>query len=316
MADMTQNLYLEVTNACVHACSTCPHGTHNRIEIPYFTPVDLLCDTVKTAVREKHVGSVTLSGGEPLLHPNIVEICARLTQMGLQITMLSNLQLLAERNLGEPLQHAAPRMTIVTALHSADPVPHDAVTRHPGSHSAAVRSIDKLVSLHMRVILKVILSVNTCRRLKSIMDFAYERWGTAVRFNLCGLDLCGADAETIRSTPVDYAQEGRMIEEALDLAEKRYGESLPRYVNITEYPLCYIDPYFWKLFVSRRNASHMTAYIKENSFLRADALRAESSCDAHALACGECAAAPVCPGFWHSVYRVRGEDCVRPYKER
>lgn len=313
MAEMMQNLYLEVTNACLHACTTCPHGTHNRVSVPYFTPINLLCNTVEIAMRNKHVRSVTLSGGEPLMHPDIVRICALLTQMGVQITMLSNLQLLAAKNMGEALYHAAPHMIIVTALHSSDATPHDIITRCPGSHAAAVRSIDMLVSLHMRVILKVILSINTCRCLKDIMTFAYERWGHEVRFNLCGLDLCGANTDTIRSTPVDYSQEGKMIEEALDAAEKNYGELLPRYVNITEYPLCYVDPYFWKLFSSRRNSSHMTAYIKENSFLTADALRVENSCDIHALVCSNCLVAPVCPGFWHSVYRVQGEKCVRPY---
>ena len=314
MAAMRENLYLEVTDACMHACLTCPHGSHRAAGQPYFTPVEEACATAARAMAEQGVRSVTLSGGEPLTHPDIAALCARLREMGLHITLLSNLQLLTERNLGEALRAAAPDMTVVTALHSMDAGPHDAVTRHPGSHAAALRAIDELQRLRMDTVIKVILSLRTCERLDDILSGAFRRWGRGVRFNLCGMDLCGADAEAVAQTPVDYRREGPLICAALDGAEQRYGGELPRFLTISEYPLCFLDPYFWKL--TRRGSARMTAYIGGAGLQTAEALRAESTCAPHAAACAACAARPLCPGLWHSVYRLQGEGCVRPWRAK
>ena len=245
---MAENLYFEVTNACMHACATCPHGSQNKKSSVYFTPVDDLIKIVSDAMEKKNIRSVTISGGEPLLHPNIVEIVSKLESMGLHITMLSNLQILVSSGLAERLVQAAPHMTIVTALHSVDPEIHDNITNHPGSFSAALAGIDELSKLHMDVVIKVILSLRTCRELSAIGHLLLKRWGKSVRINLCGLDLCGLRNDDIMKYPVNMPQEGPLIEQFLDDVSSIYGEQVQRYISITEYPLCWIDPYFWKLF--------------------------------------------------------------------
>lgn len=308
---MPENLYLEVTDACTHACMTCPHGAQHPDRKVYFTPVEEIITTVEEAMARKGVASITISGGEPLMHPNIVEIVSRLSGMGLQITMLTNLYQLVRRGLAEPLAAAAPRMSIVTALHSTDAAVHDGITGRPGSHEAALAGIDALYKLRMNVVVKVILSVETCKALPAIFDMIVSRWQRGVQLNLCGLDLCGTAPSNLDLVPVNYKLEGELLESFLDKAEKYYGDSMHRFITLSEYPLCWIDPYFWKL--SRNGSSRMTAYIDGDRMSTSDWLRPESTCDHHPQGCRECIAAPLCPGVWHSVYRIYGSSVVRPY---
>ncbi len=309
---MNRNLYLEMTNVCMHNCETCPKGSGQRTDPPFFTPVEEVLRLAAEEMELRGTRTVTLSGGEPLLHPQIVEIVSGLHAMGMRITMLTNLQRLAEKGLGAPLKAADPSLQIVTALHSHDPLRHDAVTRYPGSHAAALRSVDELVSLGMGVTVKIILSMNTCRDLIPIFEMCRERWGRGIRLNLCGLDLCGSDARVREITPVNYRAEGELIDRFMDDAEAFYGPELGKYISISEYPLCFIDPVFWSLV--HRPSEGRTAYVDRGGISTSDSLRLESTCAPHARPCRTCAAAPLCPGLWYSVYRQYGDEAVRPWE--
>ena len=309
--EMAQNLYLEVTDTCMHACTTCPRGIQDPHRSGYFVPIDNLARIVTGAIEQENIRSVTLSGGEPLLHPNIVNIVSLLNEMGLQITMLSNLQALSDRGLANELANASPKMTIVTALHSAEAKFHDEITNHPGSYAAAITGISELHEFHMDVVIKVILSMRTCQELSAITRMALERWGKGVRFNLCGLDLCGMKAEDILDFPINFQQEGQLIEQYLAAVSSVYENQLEHYVSITEYPLCWIDRKFWNLF--HQGSFGTQAYIQQGHIKTAASLRMQNTCACHARKCLKCLAKPVCAGIWWSVYNVYSEYCVKPH---
>lgn len=305
---MGRNIYIELTNTCTHSCDTCPHGREQQAGKSFFTPLEEIVSRIKETGAEY----VTLSGGEPMMHPQIMEIIDTLAKMNVRITLLSNLYLLEKKDLADRLVPYAKVLTIVTALHSAEPSAHDAITNTPGSFEAQCSSIDALVKRRMNVIIKVILSLHTCERLDDILTLVQNRWGKYIRFNLCGMDLCGADEAAVRSTPVDFQKEGELLEEFLDRAEKWYWSDLKFFVSISEYPLCHVDPYYWNLF--SKGVYGNTVYVQDGLARFSKTLRTESTCAPHASACRECMVSSLCPGFWHSIYRIYGESAVTPVK--
>ncbi len=64
-------IQIDVTNACIHNCSNCTRfcGHHKK---PFFMDVD----TFKKAVdsMEGYVGTISMMGGEPTLHPHFTEL--------------------------------------------------------------------------------------------------------------------------------------------------------------------------------------------------------------------------------------------------
>ena len=64
-------IQIDVTNACIHNCSNCTRfcGHHKK---PFFMDVE----TFKQAVdsMEGYVGTVSMMGGEPTIHPHFEEM--------------------------------------------------------------------------------------------------------------------------------------------------------------------------------------------------------------------------------------------------
>ena len=87
---------LSVTNACQLRCPIC--FTYNRSDKLYFTPVEEMRRTVDGIVESSgDVDLINITGGEPTLHPEILDIleCCRRPQIG-RVTMNSNGLSLAE----------------------------------------------------------------------------------------------------------------------------------------------------------------------------------------------------------------------------
>ena len=65
-------IHIDITNACRFSCSNCYKFVGHFAE-PYFMDVE----TFKRAVDslEGYQGYITITGGEPTLHPDFEEIC-------------------------------------------------------------------------------------------------------------------------------------------------------------------------------------------------------------------------------------------------
>ena len=306
------NMYIEVSNTCMYHCITCPKGKHEYLAHSNYITAKEVIEKIRAAQQHTRIDSVTLSGGEPLLNPNIFDILAQISAIPLPITLLSNLYLVVPNNMAAKLRAAAPRLTVVAALHSCKAEEHDRITGLPGSFEHTTAAISALKEQGVPVTVKVILNDETCRSLMDIFQFVRQRWDRYVRLNLCGLDLCGLSEEESRRIPLNYPFQAAQLEAFLSAAEVYYGDSLTEHVVISEYPLCCVDPYFWKLV--HKTQTNLTAYIRDHSLRTSEHLRKESTCSPHAEKCKSCLAESFCPGIWYSVYSIYGEDLVTPYR--
>ncbi|GEM_PF-4547118 len=83
--ETTPNVMLEVTNACNLACRACYAflGTS-------FKSLEELSEEVTTARTLRPIDTVTLTGGEPLLHPRLDEVVRMLADQNLNVFLLTN----------------------------------------------------------------------------------------------------------------------------------------------------------------------------------------------------------------------------------
>lgn len=307
------NMYIEVSDTCMYHCVTCPKGKHAYLaKSDYITAAEVI-DKIRSAQQHTRIDSVTLSGGEPLLNPNIFDILAKISALSLPITLLSNLYLVVPNHMAAKLRAAAPRLTVVAALHSSKAEEHDRITGLPGSFAHTTAAISALLEQGISVTVKVILDDETCRSMMDIFQFVQLHWGKHVRLNLCGLDLCGLTDDERRKVLLHYPTQAAQLETFLSAAEHYYGDTLQDHVVISEYPLCCVDPYFWKLV--HKTQTNLTAYIRDNTLLTSEHLRKESTCFPHAEKCRSCLAEAFCPGIWYSVYALYGEELVTPYQQ-
>jgi radical SAM protein with 4Fe4S-binding SPASM domain len=87
-------VYLDVTNACQLRCRHCCTSSGQRLEEELtFTELCRVIDEV----REMGIKSLVVSGGEPLLRPELGAILAHARGLGLELTILTNGLLIDER---------------------------------------------------------------------------------------------------------------------------------------------------------------------------------------------------------------------------
>lgn len=133
----TSFLWLELTGRCQLECRHCyalssPSGTHGVM-----TPPDWV--RVLDQAAAMGVEMVQFIGGEPTLHPALVDLLDHALFLGLEVEVFSNLVHVTDK-LWESFSR--PGVSLATSYYSDDPAQHAAVTGRP-SHARTRASISE-----------------------------------------------------------------------------------------------------------------------------------------------------------------------------
>ncbi len=145
-------LMLEPTHLCNLSCKGC-----GRI-IEYSDNSDLLSvEECLAAAEECGAPVVTVTGGEPLLHPQIAEIVRGIVHMGRYVYLCTNGLMLTEYlDKFEPNSH----LNINVHIDGLEET-HDRITSHEGSFKEAIEAIKEAKKLGFRVCTNTTLYLDT-----------------------------------------------------------------------------------------------------------------------------------------------------------
>ena len=101
-------------------------------------------------LREMEVMNLSLSGGEPLAHPDFLVLGARARELGFVVRIKSNGHAL-RGELARRIRDEIDPFLIETSLHGATAATHDRQTRVPGSFDRLLANIAEMRSLGLRV---------------------------------------------------------------------------------------------------------------------------------------------------------------------
>lgn len=130
---------IELTSKCNERCVHCyiPHELKLDV-MEESTFYDLL-----NQLKQLGTWHITLSGGEPMLHPKFAEFVRAIKLNDMYVTVLSNLTLLNDEIL-DALSEGNPA-SVQVSLYSMDAEHHDSITCLPGSHKQTLASIKQLL---------------------------------------------------------------------------------------------------------------------------------------------------------------------------
>jgi SynChlorMet cassette radical SAM/SPASM protein ScmF len=176
-------LYFYLTEGCNLACRHCwiaPKFQSGAKVYPSL-PFDMLKDIVRQA-KPLGLGSVKLTGGEPLMHPDIFAILAFLRDEGLGVTIETN-GLLCTPELAREIAQCKGRFVSVS-LDGADAETNEWVRGVPGSFAAAVAGIKNLVAagVHPQVIMTVMRKNR--HQVEDIVRLAESIGASSVKYNV------------------------------------------------------------------------------------------------------------------------------------
>ena len=126
-----------INNSCNFACSHCYSREDTHKELPR----DVLYSCLEK-VAKAGVFSVNFGGGEPLLHPQLLEIAAFASGLGLRVSMNSNGWLIDRAKALALKQAGFTKVGISIDSHLAEV--HDRFRGVQGSHARALNALDHL----------------------------------------------------------------------------------------------------------------------------------------------------------------------------
>jgi radical SAM protein with 4Fe4S-binding SPASM domain len=173
-----RELKIEITNRCLLNClhcSTCAHANLNS-----FLPLSTMEDLIFQA-QELGCHRICFSGGEPLLHPDLLSLFERVSSGG----GISRLYTTGIVDVAPPSEITSRKLTelkasglshLVFSLYSARPSVHDSITLVPGSFAATVRAMKKAIQLDITTEIHFVAVSKIIKELPLLADFA-ERMG-------------------------------------------------------------------------------------------------------------------------------------------
>lgn len=162
---MYTRIDIKVTFRCNNKCDFCAQG-HKR-EMQTDRTVERVYNDLAAAYK-RGSRDVVFTGGEPTLHPQIIDFVTMAKKLGYdKIQLQTNGRTFAYIGLLERLK-AAGANEMGPSLHGAKPETHDGLTRAPGSFRQTVTGIKNAASLGMTVITNSVITSANYRELPEL----------------------------------------------------------------------------------------------------------------------------------------------------
>lgn len=143
--DFLRSIHIEIASACNERCVHC--------YIPHKYKTNMMDSTLFYRIieegRKMNIIHVTLSGGEPLLHKDIIEFLRRCRELDLSVNILSNLTLLSDEIIEEMKKN--PLLSVQTSIYAINPDIHDNITKLHGSLKKTIDGLKKLIEAKIPV---------------------------------------------------------------------------------------------------------------------------------------------------------------------
>ena len=131
-------IHVDISGLCNEHCVHCyiPDKFKNKA---------MSCDMFRRILEQSracNVLNITISGGEPMLNPNLLDFVRSCRGDNFSVNLLSNLTLLTDEMVSE--FEKSPLLSIQTSLYSMVPDVHDSITNSRGSFAKTKRAIEVL----------------------------------------------------------------------------------------------------------------------------------------------------------------------------
>lgn len=259
------NLFIEVNNYCELKCRFCVADNAHAYPARNM-PVSLVKELIEKNKEEK-VKCAFITGGEPLLHPDIFEILSLLRSDNYYIYITTNgLHLKNPEFLVKLLSIGINRIAI--PIYGSNAYIHDTMTGVEGSYESLIMALDNLFyikkkyKISTKIELRLLMSKFTNAENVRIVDFIAERYRSVDFINVNGLQLS--------SRTTHYED---MIETSLTESREHLQETVRRISKygirgtVTGIPLCILGEEFKQFYSKRENSLQLFPHISAGPYM-------------------------------------------------
>lgn len=261
------NLFLEVNNYCELKCRFCVADNSHAYPARNM-PVSLVKELIKINKNDK-IKCAFITGGEPLLHKDILEILTLLREADYYIYITTNgLHLQDPEFLVKLLAIGINRIAI--PLYGSTAQIHDAMTGVQGSFQKVIDGLDNLFyvknkyKLATKIELRLLMSKFTNSENPRIVDFIADKYNTVDYINLNGLQLS--------SRTTNYES---MIVTSLSESREYLKETVRRIMfygikgTVTGIPICILGEEFKQFYSHQGDSLQLFPHLSVGPYMAA-----------------------------------------------
>ena len=301
-----RNGYLALGYACNEKCRCCPLiGKDNREK---YYPIEHLLNEAKKMVFYG-ITDVTLSGGEPTLHPGFFSLIDFFHKNGIGVHVLSNGERFSNYEFADKFINRVKNgiLTVTTTFHSMDASAHEYQNGTPGSFQRSVKGLKYLDKNNVHISIKHCITADSYRTLPAYIQFVIESFSSSAEIQFWGIDLNGINYEQANKSFVHFLKIRNYLQKAIDLFEtsNRYSHQI---LTINNLPLCMCDGYYWQYFSLPNPDNYIDVELKGEEMAPNSGPISSN--------CRKCPFRRYCMGAYHSNFEIFGNDIVSiPKKE-
>jgi len=248
---------LHITNACTQRCPYCYIEATNNIEKVKYGDYDTL-EKIITILGKSPINSISLLGGDPVLHPNFLDLIKLIRQNGMRVIVMSNSMEVKDEEFEEVANNID---EIATTIHGKNADEHDRFSKCPGAYDKLIRNLKKFGNMSIPIDVAINIIPETVNNIHSMVENLINE-GIKIRNLLTQRILAyGRACNTVR-----WMATASQVNVAFEQAEqciKDFGVNL----QVEDpYPFCGIDPRFHQYMHGcpegvRRVAMNMEGYF-------------------------------------------------------
>ena len=163
------SIHVEIASECNERCVHC--------YIPHEFKQDLidenLFDSILSQAIELKLLHITISGGEPMLHPHFIDFMRKCREADFSVNILSNLTLLNDEMIKE--MKLNPLLSVQTSIYSMQADIHDGITHQNGSLNRTITSVIKLIRNHIPVQINCPILKNNVSSYQEVKEWATKQ---------------------------------------------------------------------------------------------------------------------------------------------
>ncbi|MFF4583327.1 cytosylglucuronate decarboxylase [Streptomyces sp. NPDC001389] len=212
-------LFVRILEACNADCFMCEFALSR--DSYRFSPEDF-ADLLPKA-RDAGVGYVRFTGGEPLMHPDVVDLVRAGTAAGMKMSLITNGSLLPRT--AAPLAEAGLAQVIVS-LDGASGATHDVYRRTPGLFDSGLRGLREAAALGVLPRVNTVVGPHNYAEMPRLQEVLTEAGVLQWELSALKLDrtITYPDADHVRSVcdPVYDADPAALL---VPMGKRFYGDT-------------------------------------------------------------------------------------------
>lgn len=301
------NAYLAVCYVCNEKCKYCPCGKQDNT-MERITPFESLINKIDN-MNKAGIRHITVSGGEPTLHPEFVGILEYIQFLGIKVTILSNGENFSDVEFFEKLNEKVKieELRLITTLHSHDALKHEDANQKQGSFFKTITGLKKMEKAGAKIIVKHCITKENYQDLAEFYMYIDQNFLPEIDIQLCSIDYVGIPSEQLLNQRLTFPELKPYIEDMFDISLNSKSNRKLYCINM---PLCTCDPFYWKYFPIRKEKM----YDFYSDPRKKEIVEVDDNVCTDKVFCATCAVKSICNGTYKTAFQNFGRVMVKPYQ--